>query len=176
MGVRRVVTGHDAGGKAVFASDEEVEPITLDLVPGFEFFRLWGGDEAPTFPDDGSPLPGHAYFPPLGGFRFGLFTVGPESEAIAEDVDIKSALISMETGLPGMAAHIEPGDPGMHTTDTVDFGYVISGEVFLQLDDGAEVHLKAGDTVVQSGTRHRWVNRTDEPCRLVIAVVGAQRS
>jgi len=37
MGIRRVVTGHDSDGKAVFASDEVVEPITLDLLPGTEF-------------------------------------------------------------------------------------------------------------------------------------------
>ena len=40
MGIRRVVTGHNANGKAVFASDKVVEPITLALLPGAEFFRL----------------------------------------------------------------------------------------------------------------------------------------
>lgn len=54
MGIRRVVTGHDANGKAVFASDEEVEPITLALLPGTEFYRLWGADKPRQFPDDGS--------------------------------------------------------------------------------------------------------------------------
>ena len=42
MKVRRVVTGHDRDGKAVFASDEEVDPLTLALMPGAEFHRLWG--------------------------------------------------------------------------------------------------------------------------------------
>jgi hypothetical protein len=49
-----VVTGHDRNGKAVFASDQEVDPLTPALVPGFESHRLWGADQAPTFPDDGS--------------------------------------------------------------------------------------------------------------------------
>ena len=40
MGIRRVVTGHDSDGKAVFASDEMVDPITIDLVPGMEFYRM----------------------------------------------------------------------------------------------------------------------------------------
>jgi len=42
MRVRRVVTGHDRDGKAVFASDEQVDPLTLALIPGAEFHRLWG--------------------------------------------------------------------------------------------------------------------------------------
>ena len=75
MGIRRVVTGHDANGKAVFASDKEVEPITLALLPGMEFYLLWGSDTPTRFPDDGSPPAQHTYFPPVGGFRFGLFTV-----------------------------------------------------------------------------------------------------
>ena len=54
MGIRRVVTGHDASGKAVFASDEMVQPVTVSLVPGAEFFRLWGNDETSPFPADGA--------------------------------------------------------------------------------------------------------------------------
>ena len=50
MKVRRVVTGHDSSGKAVVASDEEVDALTLALAPGAEFHRLWGANEAPTFP------------------------------------------------------------------------------------------------------------------------------
>ena len=94
MGVRRVVTGHNAEGKAIFASDEIVEPVTLEMLPGAEWFTLWGGDEAPTFPDDGS-MPEHTtYFPPLGGFRFGIFTVQPETEDsfLPENFDLEAAL------------------------------------------------------------------------------------
>ena len=79
MGIRRVVTGHDANGSAVFVDDAEIDPITLALLPGTEFYRLWGADEPRRFPDDGSPPASHTYFPPVGGFRFGLFSIGPES-------------------------------------------------------------------------------------------------
>ena len=54
MNVRRVVTGHSAVGRSVFASDETVAPITLGLLPGTEFHRLWGADGVSTFPDDGA--------------------------------------------------------------------------------------------------------------------------
>jgi mannose-6-phosphate isomerase-like protein (cupin superfamily) len=176
MSVRRVVTGHNDAGKAVFASDEIVEPTTLSLLPGAEFYQLWGGDEAPTFPDDGSRLPHASYFPPLGGFRFGIFTVAPDTAMLPENIDIEAAIAEIENKLPGMAEHLETDNPGMHTTDTVDYEFVISGEVVLELDDGAEVTLKPGDTVVQNGTRHAWRNRTDTPAVLVVVLVGAKRA
>ncbi len=59
----------------------------------------------------------------------------------------------------------------MHTTDTVDYGIVVSGEIWPELDDGAEVHLKQGDCVVRNGTRHAWRNRSSETC----AMIGAKR-
>ena len=54
---------------------------------------------------------------------------------------------------------MEPDAPGMHTTATIDFEVVLEGEVWLELDDGEEVHLRVGDCVVQNGTRHAWRNR-----------------
>jgi mannose-6-phosphate isomerase-like protein (cupin superfamily) len=170
-----VVTGHTPDGKSTVASDTEVDAITLGLLPGTEFYRLWGADEAPTFPDDGSPRSAAAYFPPVGGFRFGLFTVAPDSVAMPKDLDIQRAMAEIEEKLPGVAAHLEADNPGMHTTDTIDFEYVLSGEVWLELDDGKEVHLQAGDTVVQNGTRHAWRNKHTEPCRLAFCLIGARR-
>jgi mannose-6-phosphate isomerase-like protein (cupin superfamily) len=173
MGIRRVVTGHSTEGKAIVASDEVVEPIRLDLLPGFEFFRLWGADTPPQLPDDGSMPAHHAYFPPVGGFRFGLFTVPPATDVMMDDLDIGAALGAMEIALPGMAEHMEPDHPGMHTTASVDYEFVASGSVTLELDDGTEVELHPGDTVIQNGTRHAWRNRGTEPCQLVVVLVGA---
>ena len=174
MDVRRVVTGHDAEGKAVFVSDEKVPPIVTSLLPGNEFHRLWGGDEAPHFPDDGSRPDDHSYFPPVGGFRFGLFTIPPDGGAGAPpDLDMGAALAELEANLPGLAGHLEPDDPGMHTTATIDFEVVLSGTVTLELDDGAKMTFSPGDTVVQNGTRHRWTNPGTEPAVLAVFICGA---
>ena len=173
MGIRRLVTGHDGDGKAVFASDETVDPIRLDLVPGADFYRMWGADEPPRFPDDGSRPSGVQYFPPIGGFRVGLFSVPPDSTVLSPDLDVGAALAEMEEHLPGMAQHMEPDNPGMHTTATVDFEYIVSGRCLLELDDGQTRELSAGDTVVQNGTRHAWRNPFGEPCVIVVALFGA---
>jgi len=175
MKIRRVVTGHTPDGKATVASDSDVDAITIGMLPGAEFHRLWGSDEAPTFPDAGSPRPARAYFPPVGGFRFGVFTIGPDSVTMPKDLDMQLATVEIEDKLPGLAAHLEADNPGMHRSDTIDFEYVLTGEVWLELDDGQEVHLRAGDTVVQNGTRHAWRNKSREPCRVVFFLVGAHR-
>jgi len=176
MRVRRVVTGHDSNGKAVFASDELVDPVTVALIPGGEFHLLWGADQPPTFPDDGAATPQPTYFPPIGGYRFGLFTVPPASGATPGELDLEAALTEVEDKLPGLIAHMEPDNPGMHTTDTIDFEVVLSGEVFLELDDGVEKVLHPGDAVVQNGTRHRWGNRGSEPAVVALFITGAHRA
>jgi mannose-6-phosphate isomerase-like protein (cupin superfamily) len=174
MDVRRVVTGHNKDGKAVFVSDELVAPLTPRLAPGTAFHRLWGGDGPPHFPDDGSLPPHTTYFPPVGGFRFGFFQLPPDNgHGLPDDVDIQAGLEEIEQMVPGLAQYTEPDDPGMHTTPTIDFEVVLSGEVVLELDDGATVQLKPGDTVVQNGTRHRWSNPGSEPAVLAVFICGA---
>ena len=174
MNVRRVVTGRTPEGKSVFVSDTEVPPVTLDLLPGAKFHRLWGSDIPVQLPSDGSPPPIPRYFPPLGGFRFGLFTVGPDAVTLPPDLDIATAFAEIQQKLPGLAEVLELDHPGMHTTDTIDYEIVISGEVWLELDDGQEVHLKPGDTVIQNGTRHAWHNKSSTPCVLAVTLIGAR--
>lgn len=172
---RRVVTGRDGSGKSVFVSDEQVDATRLALMPGLEFVRLWGGDETPSLPTDGSQPVAPTFFPPAGGYRFAFVTIPPEASAtLPEDLDVQQAIAEVNEKLPGMMDHMEPDNPGMHTTDTVDLDLVVSGELYLELDDGAEVHLRPGDCVIQNGTRHAWHNRTSEPCTMLSILVGAQ--
>jgi mannose-6-phosphate isomerase-like protein (cupin superfamily) len=174
MDVRRVVTGHDADGKAIFVDDQRVEPVTLSLLPGSEFHRLWGSDSTSSFPDDGSQPSARNYFPPLDGFRFGFFTIPPDGGAgIPADLDVVAGLAELARKLPGMTDFVEPDEPGMHTTATIDYGIVLSGEAVLELDDGVKLTLRPGDTYIQNGTRHRWSNTGDVPAVLAITLIGA---
>jgi mannose-6-phosphate isomerase-like protein (cupin superfamily) len=175
--VRRVVTGFDENGKSVFASDSEVDGLTVGMFPGWEFHPLWGGDETPTFPDDGAHPAIDQYFPGVDGFRFSFSTIPPEGvQPPSPDLDPAEAEAEVEEKLPGLMSHMEADDPGMHTTDTIDFEVILRGEVILELDDGVEVRLKPGDTVVQNGTRHRWKNAGTEPVLMAVFMVGANRA
>jgi len=175
MHINCVVTGRNQSGKSVIITNAPVQPVTLALLPGYEFHRLWGSDSTPELPSDGTPPPHPRYFPPAGGFRFAFFTIPPDATARLDQIDIASALAEIQRKLPGMIDVLEPNHPGMHTTDTIDFDVVVSGEVFLELDDGAEVHLTAGDCIIQNGTRHAWHNRSNKNCVISVALIGAAR-
>jgi mannose-6-phosphate isomerase-like protein (cupin superfamily) len=174
MDVRRVVTGHDTSGKAVFVQDESVAPVTLSLLPGSEFHRLWGSDDVCRFPDDGARPEARSYFPPVGGFRFGVFNVPPDNgEGIPVDFETEDPFAELQEKLPGLLETVEVDNPGMHTSATVDYGIVLSGEATLELDDGASVTLRPGDTYVLNGTRHRWSNPGDTAAVIAVTLIGA---
>jgi mannose-6-phosphate isomerase-like protein (cupin superfamily) len=174
--IRRVVTGHDAEGKARVVDDRDVEPITSELMPGCAAYRLWGRDERPTFPDDGSSPRTEAWYPPRDGSRFMINTIAPGELVPPPDLDMAAASADLERQMPGAMAAMEPDTLGMHTTDTIDYVMVVSGEVALELDDGEQTVLQAGDVVIQNGTRHAWRNHGTESCTIVGVAIGANRT
>jgi len=160
MAVRRVVTGHDSDGKAVFVSDSAVSSMLIGD-QGSAVIALWGRDEPGRFPDDGSE-PGFAQsFAPPGGSRAALMELAPEGDDFHEFVR------------DGLAAWADPDDAGMHRTATHDYDVVLEGVVGLELDNAVEVTLRPGDVVVLNGTRHRWHNRGDSIARVFAVSVGA---
>jgi hypothetical protein len=40
--------------------------------------------------------------------------------------------------------------------------------------DDSEVHLKAGDVLVQQGTIHAWINKGKETCRIAFILIDAK--
>ena len=175
MGIRRVVTA-DTGAGAGAVSDERVAPITVGLIPGGEFHAIWGSDTPPSLPSDGQAPEVKGWFPPPGGFRFGFVTLGPDSAELPAGYDLAAGITELDQNLPGMVEVLEPEHPGMHTTDTIDYVVILSGEVWLELDNGQQHLLRAGDTVVQNGTRHAWRNKNSQPCIMAVALIGATRS
>ena len=89
---------------------------------------------------DGAKPSAPRYFPPVHGHRFAFFTVPPDgSVAAPEDLDIGAAFAEVQERLPGLIDYVELDNPGMHTTATIDYGVVLSGEATLELDDQATV-------------------------------------
>lgn len=172
MNVRRVVTAVDADGRSVIASDEAAPALEPGALPGFTFFKIWGTEGETT---TGAPNAPEPYWPPVGGTRFLLVRWAPQS-AVGEPVGDPAALAAeAERELPGLLASFEEGSP-MHTSDTVDYGLLLEGEMWLEVDDGQEVRLEPGTCVVQRGTRHAWTNRSDAPALMMFVLVGARRA
>ena len=175
MGFRRVVTGQREDGTSVFVSDEVLEPVVPPLLGGNEIYQLWGDDRRPSLPADGG-RPEHAgFFPPADGYRLHVFTIPPASYVHPEVEDFDAALAETERLTPGMTSAVTDAE-GMHATDTIDLLYIVSGEVHLQLDDGASKVLRQGDVIVQNGTNHAWYNRhPTEKAELLLVFLGAPR-
>lgn len=143
LSVRRVVTGHDATGKAMVKYDE-ISSNVVSRRPGQASCVIWTTESVPADND--------------GQNDEGLRRVATSTEA--------GTVFRVVEYLPGVT-------PRNHRTDSVDYAVVISGEIDMVLDE-TEVHLKAGDVLVQRGTVHDWVNRGTEPCRIAFVLVGAK--
>ncbi|ODA66448.1 hypothetical protein A7A08_02571 [Methyloligella halotolerans] len=151
--IRRIVTGERPDGASVLVSDEVVDAIQVPLLPGAQFFSLWGSDAAPTLPNAGGEPDFSKWFPPPGGFRFQMIVLPPAGAEADPNLDMKQALRETEAKLPGMITKMDPKDPGMHQTDSIDLIFVTSGACELELGDGTKVPVGTGEAVVQNGPR-----------------------
>jgi quercetin dioxygenase-like cupin family protein len=172
--IRRVVTGHDQHGRATVIRDDEATCILhRPNRPGVTLTNLWQADKSPAAmevqhdPVDG-PLILH---PPQNGSVFRIVQFDPEDPEVLKNLDGKSAFAEM-----GAAANIieDARHPFMHRTDSLDYAVVLSGEIYMMMDD-EDYLLKAGDTVVQQGTNHAWSNRGAEPCLIAFILLDAVR-
>ncbi len=179
--MRRIVTGHSPSGKSVFISDgKPPRVVKMESIPGLELTEIWANDAIPMIPaEQTDPTVGMSSFTPgPEGTRFRIVRFPSEQElaqALPGGIDRAAVRQEYIDKIPGAGKTHEVEDPGMHTTDTVDYGIVLSGEIWLELDDGAEVHLKPGDCVVQNGTRHAWRNHGSQQCMMAFVMVGAER-
>ncbi len=170
--------GRNESGATRVISDESVEPITIALMPGAQVHRMWELDEAPTLPVTASQGPADGmFFPGPGGLRFGFISVPPgltyEPPANLPAEAMVAAVAEADEKLPGMMATFNETMPGVHTTQTVDFVVVVSGEGLLRTDDGGEVPLHPGDCVIQNGSAHAWFNNGTQPFVFCYSLAGA---
>lgn len=178
--MKRVVTGHNQDGKSVVLLAGEPPRVSeFPNLPGLRIYEIWATDPPPQVPVSGEdPTAGMQQFiAPLGGTRFRIEVYPPDAElgemAARGEIDFGQAAAEFAAAMPDIAAALEPDF--MHTTDTIDYNIVLSGELWCELDDGVEVHLEAGDCLVQTGTRHAWRNKGSVPCVKAAIMVGAVR-
>jgi hypothetical protein len=177
MHTRRVVTSHSSTGKAVFASDGPVPTTSFEHVPGFSNTLIWRTPPRVPLPA-GSADPTiniNSLVPEPGATHLMLVTFPPDSVMASADFDPAAAGAEYSALLPGLAEKFEMDNPGMHTTDTVDYGILLEGEIHLELDDGVNRKLQVHDIVIQNGTRHAWRNRSNTAAKMLFVLVGAVR-
>jgi mannose-6-phosphate isomerase-like protein (cupin superfamily) len=169
--VRRLVTGHHENGDGVALFDGTA-PNVRHRASGVTSTLLWRNQTLPVEFSSGEDwsLGDFPVAPPEGGVVFRVVDFPPENEA--PDIDNEAMLAEM--GLdPKQNTGREAVHHSLHTTRSVDFAIVMSGEIDMILDSG-EIHLEAGDTFVQQGTAHGYINRGAEPCRIAFVLIDAK--
>lgn len=152
--VRRIVTGHNAEGRSIILSDgPSPHSMALAGVSDFGVTDIWKTDQTPAN-NDGDRDPCSAQIslaPPPSGSVFRVVQFPPDKEYIGK-WKRDEAFASM--GESGAEAIHESGDrhEAMHRTDSIDYAFVLEGEIWAVMDEG-EVRMTAGDVLVQRGTR-----------------------
>jgi mannose-6-phosphate isomerase-like protein (cupin superfamily) len=173
--VRRIVTTVDDSGKAVVLFDSD-SPHNIKRPDRPNISRLlWVTGESPadiSGPADraGLAMGKIGITPPPGGsvFRIVEFPpVGPEVDKMDNDH------LHHQIGGDAPKRGLPPSHPFMHRTRTIDYAIVMDGEIDMLLDD-SEIHMKAGDVLIQQGTNHAWVNRGKETCRIAFILIDSQ--
>ena len=145
--IRRVVTGHDAKNVAKVLTDA---PATNAKYPGSGLVStlIWSTDSAPA------KVPVGENIEDMGARVLG--SAPPPNGSRFAVIDFPPGVVS-----------------AMHRTETVDYVIVIEGEIDMDMDDST-VKLKQGDLMVQRGTNHAWVNRSDKRSRVAFVLIDAE--
>jgi hypothetical protein len=169
--IRRVVTTLNPSGKAV-AMIEGVVPLARNPRTTNSAVNIWVTEKYPpdfsSASDRGKTRIGVP--PPKDGTVFRIVEFPPIAREVEQgDVNFFMNVIGDHAPAKGLP----PRHPMMHRTRSLDYAIVISGEIDMLLDD-SEVHLKAGDVVVQQATNHAWVNRGGSICRIAFVLMDAR--
>lgn len=146
--IRRIVTGHDAGGRAIVVEDGP-NPHVWTAPDGGPVFELWQHAGVPDNSGDYvDPVPASAALhPPAGGAVFRVVDFPPKGD----DEQIY-----------------------LHRTASLDYCCVLQGSISAVLDHGEERVMRTGDVLVQRGTNHGWRNRSGEVCRVLFVLIDAE--
>lgn len=148
--VRRIVTGHDREGKSIVVADGPPPPASAPSSRVVNFVELWSTQSDPA--ELGAEIAKEPTERP--------FSLGPGAHGSV------LRLVDFAPEPPGAT-------PRMHRTETLDYGIVLEGEIYMILDD-SETLVRAGDIVVQRGTDHAWQNRSNAPCRMAFILLAGQ--
>jgi mannose-6-phosphate isomerase-like protein (cupin superfamily) len=175
--IRRIITGETEDGRGVFTHVEEVEPLMLGRS---RWYGVWGWDQPPTFPYHVTEpyVPRSAFPAPEGGGLRITVVEFPAGAGVADGADsadgVALDMSSVEVWQRLLAAqphgHVLDAATGMHSTDSIDIGFVLSGELCVEQDD-EEIALRPGDVYVQNGAKHAWRNRTSEPAMVAFLLM-----
>jgi len=154
---RCVITGH-ASGKSTIIQDGPANNV-VEHLPELLISDIWVTDTMPVDLEKEVNTK-NTLFPqvPLNGSYFRYVHIPPDTE--------------LKKYWPA-TSNVNSRHPLMHKTETVDYIIILSGELYLILEE-SETLLKPGNIVIQRGTNHAWSNRSNKPCIQLAILLDAQ--
>ena len=168
---RRIVTGHNENGDSIILFEDTSKNVThIPSWEGLYVTEMWVTSEMPISNDgeEDRSLRPMKHDPDPSGTIFRLVEIPPESKTSFNAAGIFNELGSTNKPSEKDAAR----HPTMHKTNSVDYLVVLSGEMTMEMESGS-THLRQGDCIVQRGTNHAWVNKSDKPCVLAAVLIDA---
>jgi quercetin dioxygenase-like cupin family protein len=167
---RRIVTGHDAQGKAIVLFDSTLLAKQRSA-GGNGMTMLWTTNEFPVdVSGSGDRSQTHVGVPPTANGT--VFRIVDFAPAVLHAAPVNHHQILVSMGIDP-ATQGYPRHDNTHRTRTIDYAIVLDGEIDMLLDD-SEIHVKAGDILVQQGTNHAWVNNGTKPCRIAFILIDSE--
>ena len=147
--VRRIITGHNAKGKAIIEADDTLAPVNpLNGVPLSESSS------------DGSVPFGFSLIYRTSSFPASNTEPPIEYHGKKIKLEDKSGTTCRVVDFPPLKTGEDwkPTGGFKHRTQSLDFGVVLKGKIVLELDDGLETEVEEGSVVVQ-----RYLKRVSQP-------------
>jgi hypothetical protein len=172
---RRIVTGHDANGDAVILSADVPDRVINLTERGPRFYEIWNTRGSPVLIDRDSTAPTEdklTLAPPPQGTRIRVLDIEPETpETMTMSAgEGRRHFELINAGTASTAHRGSQTHPFMHRTETIDYGIILQGEIYLIVDKG-EILCRPGDIIIQRGTNHAWANRSDQVCRIAFILI-----
>lgn len=170
--IRRIVTGHKDGKATIMINDLAPNVTEVKGWKGLGITELWVTNEMPidnaSWGEDQGARP-MRHDPTPNGTIFRVVQFPPESSG---EIDTEAAFAAMGSKNKPRAED-SAKHPSMHKTNSIDYLVVIAGEMWMVMEEG-EVLLRQGDCIVQRGTNHAWVNKSDRPCLLAAILIDSK--
>lgn len=172
---RIVVAADNAAGRSYIQSDKRATRWrSTPERPGYRVTNIWALFDAPA--NIGDPCRVDEYSglaPPPRGNVLRIIDYPPEPADPAERQKMFDALFAklFATGHERASSSVHPG---MHRTDSIDYVFVLAGEIHAVMEEG-ETLLRAGDVLIQCGTVHAWSNRSTQNARLAFVLIDGKR-
>jgi quercetin dioxygenase-like cupin family protein len=134
----------------------------------------WGPDDEPTVLFENDP-PTHCEFGDASSDEIWVTGESPAKFRVSEDP--AAGPFQVEPPLGGSVCRLATYRPGaevqIHSTQTVDYIIVISGQLTMVLAN-REIILDPGDVVVQLAAPHGWANRGSTDCVVAAILLTAE--